>query len=297
MFKNASEFDTRGRRVGNQTAPILRFARSRNRRGAVAVFGLFLTMGLIVLVAVTLDFGNIRVAQSEMRRAVDAAAMAACWEMYDVQSQQAESDCFPLQTAAWNGANEISEHNVVGDGTPHFSNVDVHVGQYNALNQQFDPLSVDKNAVRVILRRQNWINGELPLFFGSLTGKDTQSLQTTATAAMFSQIVGFNPPEDGETIGMLPIALDLPSWEAAVNDVSDDSYAFEVNVHNGSDGICEANLYPKGTGAPGNRGTVDIGGANNSTADLCRQILHGISEQDMADLGKPLALDPASKTS
>ncbi len=268
-----------------------RFGKASTRRGAVAVFGLFLTMALIVLVAVTLDFGNIRVAQSEMRRAADAAAMAACWEMYDAQSQQTESGYWSLHTAAWNGANEISDHNVVGDGTPQISFVDVQVGQYDALNQEFNVWSADKNAVRVTLRRQNRFNGELPLFFGSLTGKDTQSLQTTATAAMFSQIVGFNQPKDGKTLDILPIALDLPSWEAAVKGVSGDSYAFDGNVRNGSDGICEANLYPKGTGAPGNRGTVDIGGANNSTSDLCRQILHGVSEQDMADLGKPLVLD------
>lgn len=86
--------------------------------------------------------------------------------------------------------------------------------------------------------------------------------------------VGFNEPESDDTIGILPIALDLPSWEDAVNGLSDDDYDFSGSVSNGSDGVSETNLYPKGTGAPGNRGTVDIGGANNSTADLSRQILH-----------------------
>ncbi len=59
----------------------------------------------------------------------------------------------------------------------------------------------------------------------------------------------------------------------------------------GGDGIREVNLYPQGTGSPGNRGTVDIGGANNSTADIARQIVYGISQQDLIDLGKPLTLD------
>ncbi|MDC0288687.1 hypothetical protein OAL01_04475, partial [Rubripirellula sp.] len=62
-------------------------------------------------------------------------------------------------------------------------------------------------------------------------------------------------------------------------------------VESGSDGVFETNLYPKGTGAPGNRGTVDIGDSNNSTSDLSRQILHGISRQDFVDLGKPLVFD------
>lgn len=58
------------------------------------------------------------------------------------------------------------------------------------------------------------------------------------------------------------------------------------------DGIGEVNLYPQGTGSPGNRGTVDIGGANNSTNDIARQILYGISAQDLVDLGKPLTIAP-----
>jgi len=62
-------------------------------------------------------------------------------------------------------------------------------------------------------------------------------------------------------------------------------------VSNGSDGFYECNLYPQGTGSPGNRGTVDIGGQNNSTADLSRQVRHGISRQDFLDLGKPLEFD------
>jgi hypothetical protein len=38
-------------------------------------------------------------------------------------------------------------------------------------------------------------------------------------------------------------------------------------------------------------GTVDIGGANNSTADIARQIVYGISPQDFEALGHPLTLN------
>lgn len=63
----------------------------------------------------------------------------------------------------------------------------------------------------------------------------------------------------------------------------------------GADGHFEANLYPQGTGSPGNRGTVDIGGEDNSTNDLSRQVLHGVSRQDLLDLGKPLEFDSAGE--
>ncbi len=265
--------------------------KSVRRRGVVAVFGLFLIISLIVVMAVTLDFGNIRIAQNEMRRAADAAAMAACWEMYDLQSQ-GDAGNWQLNATAWEGANHVSAGNVVGDGKPQFNYSDVQIGSYDGTTREFEEGSTNPNAVQVTLHRNASINGELPLFFGAVTGRDSQQLNVSATAAMFSQIVGFNPPESGHSLEMLPIALDLESWQDAVNGTSDDSYRFsDSTVSKGSDGTSEANLYPQGTGAPGNRGTVDIGGANNSTSDLERQILHGISRQDFVDLGRPLAFD------
>jgi len=59
--------------------------KQKTRRGAAAVFGLVLTGSLIVVLAITLDHGFICVSQTELRRSVDATAMAACWELYDQQ--------------------------------------------------------------------------------------------------------------------------------------------------------------------------------------------------------------------
>lgn len=292
MFVNTWRSGTRGYCRDCVGTPSSAGSRSKARRGAAAVFGLFLILSLIVMMGVTLDLGNIRVAQSEMRRAADSAAMAGCWEMHDVDSANPDSSDYRLKTAASEGANGIAYHNLVGQGAPQLSSADVLIGEYDGSTQQFDPSSSDRNAVRVTLRRNSWVNGELPLFFGSLTGRETQELHTTATAAMFSQIIGFNHPESDESHGILPIALDWFTWMDAVNGVSSDVFAFRGNaVGGGSDGVSEANLYPQGTGSPGNRGTVDIGGDNNTTNDLARQVLYGISRQDLIDLGKPLAFD------
>jgi hypothetical protein len=66
-------------------------------------------------------------------------------------------------------------------------------------------------------------------------------------------------------------------------------------VTSGSDGVKECNLYPQGTGSPGNRGTVDIGSSNNSTADIARQIVYGISPSDLAYMGGELKFDTSGK--
>ena len=67
------------------------------------------------------------------------------------------------------------------------------------------------------------------------------------------------------------------------------------SIVSGHDGVREINLYPQGTGSPGNRGTVDIGGSNNSTADIARQIVHGVSQSDLDKIGGELKLDTSGK--
>ncbi len=270
-----------------------RFTKGKQRQGAAAVFGVVLMLSLIALMAFTLDYGNIYVAQTELRRSADSSAMAACWELFDGQVEDDPMSVIECEVAV--AANQMATANTVGSDELSFATNDVELGTYDASQPgDFDTTDPSTfNAVRVTLRRQTGSNGELPLFFGDITGVDSQSLHISATAAMLNTVEGFyDPAQTNSNIELLPIALDLPSWLDALANATDDDYAYADGVvSNGSDGIFETNLYPKGTGLPGNRGTVDIGGANNSTADLARQILHGISAQDYVDLGKPLQLD------
>ncbi len=271
-------------RQGNQR-------QGNQRQGTALVFGLILSIAIVTLTAVTLDFGYIHVAETELRRSADAAAMAGCWELFDRQRASNASEVSPTEII--NASNAVASLNTVGELLARLGEDDVEIGHYGLDGSWSTSGSSDLNAVRVVLRRQNQINGELPLFFGQLTGRNHQSLSTTATAAMFNAIAGFEEPQDAdETHEILPIALDLESWlDAIANRTVDEFTLGGGGVRSGSDGIFETNLYPKGTGSPGNRGTVDIGGANNSTADLSRQVLHGISQQDFIDLGRPLVFD------
>ena len=268
---------------------------ARNRRGAAAVLGLFLTTSLVVLMAVTLDYGYINVARSELSRSADAAAMAACWELYDQRTAgrspemvDAAIEAVATTAAALNQINHQSPRVSMSDGG-------IEMGHFDfSQPHQFDTSDPSKfNAVRICLRRQDASNGKVPLFFGALTGRDYQSLQTVSTAAMVKTVHGFrSPPSSDTTLDILPIALDLETWQQVLAGETEDVISYTGGeVQSGSDGYSECNLYPKGNGSPGNRGTVDIGGRNNSTADLSRQILHGISRQDFIDLGKPLVLD------
>ena len=70
----------------NSLLPIHAGQKEGNAACAAAVLGLILTVSLVALVAVTLDFGYIHVAETELQRSADASAMAACWELYDQQA-------------------------------------------------------------------------------------------------------------------------------------------------------------------------------------------------------------------
>jgi len=264
------------------------------RRGAVTVLGVVLIASLMALVAFAADFGHINVARSEVKRTADAAAMSACWELFDgvIEGQEVDELNGPIGDVAaqFAAANTVaSRAPVLNPGT------DLEIGKYSLDNPgHLDTSDPEQfNAVRVHVRQTNANSSSVPLFFGSVTGRHEQSMQASSTAALFKTISGFYaPPRHDQTLDILPIALDLETWEQVVAKSTEDRYTCSGgSVGSGSDGYYECSLYPTGTGSPGNRGTVDIGGSNNSTKDLKRQILHGISKSDMDALGKDLVFD------
>jgi len=264
--------------------------RSHQRTGSALVLGIVLSIGVLSITALSMDLGYVRLVQAELRRSADAIAMAGCWDLFE-QYQATTVGDYDF-SSIYSACNQVAVLNPVGESFAELNSADLSIGTYHLDGSWGDEGGLPPNAVRVVLRRDDSVNGELPLFFGSLTGRHIQKLTISATAAMFHSIEGFYLPESEEALNILPIALDLETWEKALNAETKDDYQF-INgmVSLGSDGCFEADLYPRGTGASGNRGTVDIGGEDNSTNDLSRQILHGISRQDLVDLGKPLVFD------
>lgn len=290
-------FNTRSRGAiakQRRLEPVIRNAirrPSKRRKGSALVFSVFLVAGLLIVSAIAVDFGHINVSRSEVKRTADAAAMSACWELFD--GVVAGNDASAVQCEIADAASSIAAQNVVSSMAPTLdANADIEIGYYNR-NEPGELDTSDSsrfNAVRIHVRQSEENQSAIPLFFGSVTGRTEQSLKARSTAALFKTISGFYAPtEAGETLDILPIALDLETWEQVCDKATQDVYSCSGGaVSSGSDGYFECSLYPKGAGSPGNRGTVDIGGANNSTHDLSRQIMHGISAADMAEFGRPL---------
>ena len=273
--------------------------RKSTRQGSALILTVFSMFVLFSFLAFSIDTGYLAGARAEMRRSADAGALAGCWELY----RQMQSGGTPTsgQAAARQVAAEYVLANRVANADIEVNadalSQDVQVG-YLASLQSTAAISQNADlpflAVQVSLLKTAQRNGQVPFFFGKIFGNSGQDMRTSSTAVMAQRINGFSlPPNSPATLEILPFALDLESWEAARAGVGDDDYHYDAatgSVVSGGDGTAEVNLYPKGTGAPGNRGTVDIGNSNNSTADISRQIVKGISRNDLDELGKPLEL-------
>ncbi|MEQ8848846.1 pilus assembly protein TadG-related protein [Botrimarina sp.] len=272
------------------------------RRGTVTVLAAFFSIVMLGMVAFSVDIGYLLSVKEEMQRTADAAAMAAVWEYAQkLADGEAQIDCDVSGRAS---AASVASGNEVANLPPEINQNsgnsatgDLVFGYVPDLRNpaQMDTAYRDLfNVAKVKIRRDGTLNGEAPLFFAAVFGLHSTSLEAEAMAGLVRDVGGFEAPSSGKNLDLLPFTLDVPTHDAWLAGAGDDSWTYDESsglVYPGPDGKPEVNLYPQDTGSPGNRGTVDIGGSNNSTNDIARQILQGVSDGDLAALGKPLALD------
>jgi Flp pilus assembly protein TadG len=257
------------------------------REGNVMVMTAVLMVVLIGFMALAVDVGYLCNVRSELQRSADAAAIAATWELVD-RDCEADGDAVTLTNNARAAAAQFAALNKAGSEVPLLAGDDVNVGYMENPSDPSEslgavPAGEQPNAVHVRVQRTDVQNGEIPLFFARVLGHDESASQAQATAAVLYGFNGFQKPSDNTNLPILPFALDEETWDnLPISGTDDWCYNPDTKtVTAGGDGIREVNLYPQGTGMPGNRGTVDIGGGNNSTSDICRQIRDGISPADM----------------
>ena len=274
----------------------------RLRKGNVLVMAAFMMVLMIAFVAFAVDVGYLYTCKNELQRTADSAAIAAAWELMNEDGPTGYANFSLMSANAHETAEQFAALNPVGTDVPSLGDGDVEVGYMvdpsdpnGVLLPAVGPIA--PNAVRVRVQRTELQNGEVPLFFARVLGYDSAAAEAEATAALLSNISGFKAPSDGTNLEMLPFALDQETWNDLMAGGGTDEFKYDPatkTIVPGSDGIREVNLYPQGTGASGNRGTVDVGGEDNSTNDIKRQIEHGVSPEDFEDLydsGRTLELN------
>ena len=271
----------------------------RRRKGGIVVFSAFLMVALFGMLAFALDLGYVYVARAQIQRSADSAAMAAAWELIDESVRLGIENPSVAENNARAAAAEFASYNPILSGQPGLAQDDVQIGYLADPSDPSEQLNTNSanlpNAVQVRVQQTSGQNGEVRLMFGGLMGVDSTETDGIATAAFVNNFVGFGTPTDGTNQGFLPFALDEETWNSMLAGGGTDDWDWHAehgHIRSGSDGVMEMNLFPQGTGSPGNRGTVDIGSNNNSTQDIARQILDGVSAADLAFHGGKLALAP-----
>lgn len=281
-------------------------SRARSRRsGNIVVLTALLITFLFALVAFAVDLGYISRTKTQLQSAVDGSALAAAIELGDGLGYGAKLSPTAAASSGRSAATYVAEKNPNGDqnSTSIQTATDMQFGQYNwnATNNAWEKSwnTTPYNLVKVTVRRDgagSGGSGPLPLLFAPVIGYKYSNLNESAYAALQVGVGIKLKPGSGLTADVLPIALDVGSWQSLMAGTGGDVYSFNTStkaISSGSDGVKEIDLYPYGVNTlpPGNRGTVDLGDPNNSTADLKRQILYGLNETDLSFFGGKLTTD------
>lgn len=267
------------------------------RRGTAAVIAAALLPAFIGFAALSTDTAVIAVARSQMSTAADAAALAGAWQLADeyrvrgATSLTNEIAAANTQAVALGTANfVIGQAPVIDSNASNQTGGQIMVGYLDPTNSASTLNSAaaaasEFNSVQVNLLRDTAHGGPVPTVFAQLMGfKGTNiSVSSTATALPYS-INGFQAV-GSLNANLLPIVLDSSTWQEMMDGLSTDQYTYNPStgqVTSGPDGIYESQLYPVGSGSPGNWGTIKVGVSNNSTSTLAAQIQYGITPAQLA---------------
>ena len=275
-----------------------RSTRSQRRNGNILVLSALMMVVTMAIVAFALDVGTLLVARTELQRAADSAALSAAWDLIDQNALSGTTNVTNLSTQARSTAVTYASYNTVLSQGLNVATSDVEVGHMSDPTSPSATLNLastsSPNAVRVRVRKSSALNNPVSFGFARVLGINSQEMEAEATAALITDFDGFRVPGDGGNLGILPIALDEPTWNNLLAGGGNDQFRWNEDtktISTGCDGIKECDLYPQGNGSPGNRGTVDIGSNNNSTAVLARQIVDGITPADLGYHGGQLKLN------
>ncbi len=257
----------------------------------------FVMVALLALAAFAVDLGYIATTKAELQSASDGAALASAIELVDGLGVSPRKSQSAMQAAAKSAAVTVALKNGNGDLSATYldSNHHLRFGQstWNATTKRWDKTwgATPANIVEVVAHRDSFGSSQgnqpLNLLFAPIFGKKSANLSTNAVAGVLPG-AGFKiAAGSSATFGALPIACDETSWNALLAGIGSDLYSYNPTnglVSSGSDGVKELNIYPDPNAnlPSGNRGTVDLGNPNNSTADLKRQILYGLNASDLS---------------
>lgn len=236
----------------------IKTAHMRNRQGTIATLMSVMILPLLMLLALSVDYGFLCLVKTDLQRSADHAVLAAARELVPDDWGQQDVDAVKTMVRYAIEQNLGDEFAIDDD--------DIEIGRYDPTTiysglQILDTGTFD--TVRITLRRDDIDNQSISLFFARLFNRDRASVWVSATAVL--QRARYLGPG----ANVLPIGVDVQAWDTL-------SIGDEMSVY--GDGRVENH---QGQTIPGNWGTIDIGDDSNSTAALRKQIVDGLSQDDL----------------
>ncbi|MDD4268457.1 MAG: hypothetical protein GXY25_06925 [Pirellulaceae bacterium] len=252
----------------------------QHRAGTITILSAVMMVVVFGMLACAVDLGYLCVAKTELKRTADATALAAAWELLEQSAAGNLTDDTTFGSGpVFDSALEICRANPVCREAPEIAIQDLTVGYIANPLDPTCPLTFENpawfNAVRVRVHKSEAQNGAVPLFFARAIGGRPGPLIEESTAVFINSVCGVYPPKRNTNVMLLPFALDINR---------EDVKEFLAGTRE------TCNLFPQDL-TPGNCGTIDFGGENNSTADIARQILSGVNSADWNALKSAGKLD------
>jgi len=280
------------------------------RHGSVLPLVAVICPVLLAFAALSVDIGQLYNAKAQLQQCADAAALAGAATLVDERRlRENGGTTLEIEMAVRSTAREyVTRNHVLGEGVtvdlnvPNSIDGDILLGTLGNLSDYHEALSIANpatyNSVYVRVCRDTERNGPIALYFARIMGLYTANVRAEATATIEDDVVGYRVTPTSGNAGLMPFALHVDAWTAlmAGTTPTGDQYEYDPDtgeVDPGTDGVVEINFYPGGGAGqlpPGNFGTVDIGSSSNSTNDIRRQILEGVSAEDLAYHGGELKL-------
>ncbi len=269
---------------------IPRGRRSRSRRGKILAMTVLMVPVLFGATLVSTDTAILVNAEAQLKTAADASALAGVMVLADETRLRGATDLSSLMITARSKAIAVSATNLVLGASPVLSQGDIVIGylsptDYTTASPTTTGSQALFNSMKITAQRSASHGGQIPTFFGGPLGIGGKDLSVTSTASVQNYAIKGFQNVNNQSLNLLPIVLDSTTYQDMISRTTADQYSFNTStgaVSSGADGVPESQLYPVGTGNPGNFGTVKIGVSNNSTATLVSQIESGITSTQLA---------------
>lgn len=280
--------------------PIAAVSMSSLRRGSVVVLAAVMLIVIFAFLAFVVDIGFILLTEAQLQTAADAAALAAARDLtsplthpvINPNPDTAIPRSSAVQYASYHKNGNLPTTSISATQDVRFGHRYWHAasGQW-VTNWGMPPY----NVVEVTASRKTVDNTGLPLFFAPLLGVNFTSVTVKAEAAL-AAADGFRVASNIAPAPVLPFAVDLDRWFLALTGAGVDALSYvegTAGITAGADGLMEINIYPMKDGSlpAGNCGTINLGAANNSAADISRQIVEGLNADDLAPFGGVLSIE------